>query len=133
VRSRVQYAEYLVVWLEQGDRESGGLPTPDTSQPRTNGGGRRKIWWARCFQSVGLTPGSRRAWARSRFVSARLLYLLTVRVFGWLVLLGTRSPPRRESTPLRSQRNHASVDALPEGFIRPVGVGGEIVVNVVRA
>ena len=26
--------------------------------------------------------------ARSRFVSLRLLYLITIRVFGWLVLLG---------------------------------------------
>jgi len=26
--------------------------------------------------------------ARSRFVSVRLLYLIMIRVFGWLVLLG---------------------------------------------
>jgi hypothetical protein len=30
----------------------------------------------------------RRVGARSRFVSVRLLYLIMIRVFGWLVLLG---------------------------------------------
>src|SRR3954471_14817851 len=33
--------------------------TPETSQPRTNGGRPRKPPVARCFQSVGLTPAAR--------------------------------------------------------------------------
>jgi putative transposase len=37
---------------------------------------------------VGCDLAGGRVAARSRFVSVRLLYLLMVRVFGWLVLLG---------------------------------------------
>lgn len=38
--------------------------TPDMSQRGTNGGGPRKIAWARCFQSVGFTPAACRLIAR---------------------------------------------------------------------
>jgi len=47
---------------------------------------------------AGIAPG----WAGSRFVSLRLLYLIMIRVFGWLLLLGRCQVSKDAEIPLCS-------------------------------